>query len=141
MGGFGPLTYALVGSATGTYGTIHVNANGSYVYTLRSPYTNPTANDGVQTISGLESFIYSVTDSLGNTVQGTITIDVIDDVPVAVDDGILATTEEKVTGLTSGRLRTLTGDDTFGADGQGSAGESRLRLATRAARCRSSPAT
>ena len=53
-GGFGTLTYALVSggnaATAGTFGTIQVNANGTYVYTLTSavrhqpgqPTTAPT---------------------------------------------------------------------------------------------------
>ena len=37
-GGFGALTYALASPATGTYGTIQINANGTYTYTLTRPY-------------------------------------------------------------------------------------------------------
>jgi T1SS-143 domain-containing protein len=89
-GGSGTLTYALVGSPTGTYGTIQINANGSYVYTLRAPHDNATVDDGVQTISGLENFNYSVTDSLGNTTTGTITVSMIDDVPSVAISAALA---------------------------------------------------
>ena len=49
-GGFGTNTYALVSSATGLYGTIQINSNGSYVYTLTKPFdTSPDANDGANT--------------------------------------------------------------------------------------------
>ena len=45
-GGFGTLTYALVSggnaATAGTFGTIQVNADGSYVYTLTSPLHEPT---------------------------------------------------------------------------------------------------
>ena len=41
-GGFGTLTYALVSggnaATAGTFGTIQVNPNGSYTYTLTSPF-------------------------------------------------------------------------------------------------------
>ena len=49
-GGFGTLTYALVSggnaATAGTFGTIQVNTNGSYVYTLTSPFD--TTPDGQQ---------------------------------------------------------------------------------------------
>ena len=49
-GGIGTKTYALVGSATGLYGTIQINSNGSYVYTPTKPFdTTPDANDGANT--------------------------------------------------------------------------------------------
>ena len=58
-GGFGTLTYALVSggnaATAGTFGTIQVNADGSYVYTLTSPFdTTPDANNGADTVSGGE---------------------------------------------------------------------------------------
>ena len=37
-------------NVTGSYGLLHVDANGSYTYTLTSPYdTSPDANDGANT--------------------------------------------------------------------------------------------
>ena len=53
-GGFGTLTYALVSggnaATAGTFGTIQVNADGSYVYTLTSPLTEADANNGTDTV-------------------------------------------------------------------------------------------
>ena len=54
-GGFGTLTYALVtggnAATAGTYGTIQVNADGSYIYTLTTPFdTSPDANNGANTV-------------------------------------------------------------------------------------------
>ena len=62
-GGFGTLTYALVSggnaATAGTFGTIQVNADGSYVYTLTSPFdTSPDANNGANT-EAAESFTYT----------------------------------------------------------------------------------
>src|SRR5690606_21026785 len=54
-GGVGALTYTAQ-TIVGTYGTIQIASDGSYIYTLTDNYLNGTANDGVQTISGLESF-------------------------------------------------------------------------------------
>ena len=83
-GGFGTLTYALVSggnaATAGTFGTIQVNADGSYVYTLTSPFTEPTANNGADTVNAAESFTYRVTDANGNTATGTININIVDDV-------------------------------------------------------------
>ncbi|WP_286935184.1 Ig-like domain-containing protein, partial [Pseudomonas sp. UBA6554] len=46
-GGVGALTYSLVGDATGQYGQLHLNADGSYTYTLTSPANSPIhTNDG-----------------------------------------------------------------------------------------------
>ncbi|ART81669.1 hypothetical protein CBP31_02675 [Oceanisphaera profunda] len=85
-GGSGTLTYSLVSSTEGTYGQIQLNADGSYTYTLTSPVTSTTGNDGANTELGKETFTYTVTDANGNSQQGTISIDIVDDVPEAVDD-------------------------------------------------------
>ena len=91
-GGFGTLTYALVSggnaATAGTYGTIQIHSDGSYVYTLTKPFdTSPDANNGTNT-EVAESFTYKVTDANGNTATGTITVNIIDDVPTAhVDSG------------------------------------------------------
>ena len=53
-GGTAPLTYALVSggnaATAGTFGTIQVNADGSYIYTLTKPFdTSPDADNGANT--------------------------------------------------------------------------------------------
>ncbi|QXH50162.1 retention module-containing protein [Pseudomonas fakonensis] len=79
-GGIGGLTYSLVGSATGAYGQIQVKADGSYTYTLTSaPKTPGGADDGANTLN--DHFTYKATDALGNSVTGSITINIVDDVP------------------------------------------------------------
>ncbi|WP_428689167.1 Ig-like domain-containing protein, partial [Rhodococcus rhodochrous] len=84
-GATGAITYTLVGSATGAYGQIHLNADGTYTYTLTSPAsTTPHANDGANTLT--ETFTYHATDSLGNVVTSNIVVNIVDDVPKAVDD-------------------------------------------------------
>ena len=71
-------------SVTGTHGLFQLNANGTYTYTLTSPVTElPAANNGTDTVNGVESFIYTAHDANNNTVTGTITINVTDDVPTA----------------------------------------------------------
>ena len=67
-------------ATAGTFGTIQVNADGSYVYTLTKPFTEPTANNGADTVNAAESFTYRVTDANGNTATGTININIVDDV-------------------------------------------------------------
>ena len=97
-GGTGPYTYELVGPAAGSYGTIHINSDGSYVYTLTKPYdTNPDANNGMNTEENKESFTYKVTDGNGNTAQGTITVDIVDDIPKATPQEYSIDVEAPVT--------------------------------------------
>ncbi|WP_207393842.1 Ig-like domain-containing protein, partial [Legionella santicrucis] len=84
-GGVGDLTYSLAdgsSTASGNYGLLHLNANGSYTYTLTHPYTTtPAADNGADTAS--ESFTYRVTDANGNTTTGTLNVTIVDDVPTA----------------------------------------------------------
>ncbi|MDR8389490.1 VCBS domain-containing protein, partial [Pseudomonas sp. JL2] len=59
-GAIGAVTFALVGNATGAYGQLLLNPDGSYTYTLTSPATTaPSANDGPNVLS--ESFTYQAT--------------------------------------------------------------------------------
>ncbi|PQP06635.1 type I secretion target [Pseudomonas frederiksbergensis] len=108
-GGTGAITYALVGSATGTYGQILLNPDGSYTYTLTSaPTTTPHANDGPNTLS--ESFTYQATDSVGNSVTSTIVINIVDDVPTAHCDSVSVVEGATVSG-------NVLHNDVLGADG------------------------
>ncbi|AZD06986.1 T1SS secreted agglutinin RTX [Pseudomonas chlororaphis] len=108
-GGSGALTYTLVGSATGTYGQILLNPDGTYRYTLTSaPKTSPDANDGPNVLS--ESFTYKATDAVGNTTTSTLQINIVDDVPTAHPDVVMA---DKGTTLSGNVL----GNDIGGADG------------------------
>ncbi|ATE76348.1 retention module-containing protein [Pseudomonas frederiksbergensis] len=108
------ITYSLVGSANGTYGQILLNPDGSYTYTLTSPpATTPHANDGPNTLS--ESFTYQANDSLGNSVTGTIVINIVDDVPTAHADVVSVAEGGTVSG-------NVLGNDVLGADGPASGG-------------------
>ena len=113
-GGTAPLTYALVSggnaATAGTFGTIQVNADGSYVYTLTKPFhTSPDADNGANT-EVAESFQYRVTDAAGNSATGTITVNIVDDVPTAQVDVNAAESGQTVTG-------NVETNDTAGADG------------------------
>ncbi|MHC8321728.1 retention module-containing protein [Pseudomonas sp. GB2N2] len=113
-GAVGTVTYALVGNDHGTYGQILINADGTYTYTLTSPAgTSPQANDGANTVT--ESFTYSATDNVGNTVTSTIVINIVDDVPTAHPE--LASVAEG--GIISGNVLT---NDVVGADGPAAGG-------------------
>jgi T1SS-143 domain-containing protein len=111
-GGSSPFTYELVGSATGTYGTIQINSDGTYIYTLRDPYTSA---DGTapSTEENKDSFTYKVTDGNGNTSTATINISIVDDIPVA-DGADDSTTFNHDDFVASADLNV-----TFGADGLG----------------------
>ncbi|WP_313805025.1 Ig-like domain-containing protein [Sphingobium sp.] len=108
----GAVSYTLTDPATGSHGQIQLNSNGSYTYTLTSPVDGPTANDGVQTVTGVEVFHYQAVDGSGNIANGTITIDVVDDTPKAVDDAVQTVAEDGAD--ISGNVLT---NDTPGADG------------------------
>ncbi|MFP3676411.1 retention module-containing protein [Pseudomonas sp. SIMBA_041] len=110
-GAVGAITYTLVSSATGNYGQIQLNSNGTYTYTLTSPATTtPHANDGANTLT--ESFTYQATDSLGNSTTSTIVVSIVDDVPKAVNDTNSATATENALTLTGNVLT----NDIQGAD-------------------------
>lgn len=113
-GGTGTYTFAINGSATGNYGTLQLNPNGTYTYTLTKPYdTSPDSDNAAQTEQNKESFSYTATDGDGNTVTGTIYVDIVDDVPVAVNDASREVAEDNLAGI-SGNVM---GNDKEGADG------------------------
>jgi VCBS repeat-containing protein len=126
-GGFGALSYSLVGSAVGAYGTIQINSNGTYVYTLTKPYdTSPDADNSTNTEQNRDSFTYRATDANGNSVTSTIVVDIVDDVPTAsneasqnVAEGATVTgTLDFVKGADGATVTHLNGTAlAFGADG------------------------
>src|SRR5690554_3725570 len=93
------------------YGTFTIDKDGNYSYTL----TDSTAGDNVT-----DSFTYTSQDGDGNTVTNTVTITIVDDVPVAVADEN-SITEDATPNPVTGNVLTgeSTGDqaDTQGADG------------------------
>ena len=97
-------------ATAGLFGTIQVNSDGSYVYTLTKPFdTSPDADNGANT-EVAESFQYRVTDDAGNSTTGTITVNIVDDVPTAQVDVNAAESGQTVTG-------NVETNDTAGADG------------------------
>ncbi|MEW7867117.1 type I secretion C-terminal target domain-containing protein, partial [Aeromonas diversa] len=111
-GGTGPYTYSLLSSGSGGFGTLLLNPDGSYTYTLESPYdTNPAINDGNNVEENRDSFTYQVMDANGNTATGTLYIDIVDDVPQfnSVMDAVLSSHTHVAF---DGRY-----DANFGADG------------------------
>ncbi|MDB4828351.1 Ig-like domain-containing protein, partial [Candidatus Pelagibacter sp.] len=114
-------TYANGSSVTGDYGTLTIGADGSYTYAAN------TANELDDGDIGTDIFTYTVSDgSLTDTATLTITVEGINDAPVAQDDygfinenstltvsnGDNATTDTTTTNLVSKTLTTgsTTGD-------------------------------
>ncbi|MBR1155264.1 VCBS domain-containing protein [Bradyrhizobium sp. JYMT SZCCT0428] len=76
-----------VGNAvTGTYGSVVINSNGSYTYTLNNADTDTQAI--AQGVSVIDTFNYTVTDQFGATSATTlkITITGTNDAPIAIAD-------------------------------------------------------
>ncbi|MCJ8285857.1 Ig-like domain-containing protein [Halomonas sp.] len=94
----------------GNYGEIDIRADGSFTYTLTKP-----VNSSDNPVDDAESFVYTVTDSHGNSATGTITVDVIDDVPQAVNDTPAAL--QSGTSLTTTAGNGMLANDVQGADG------------------------
>jgi VCBS repeat-containing protein len=119
-------TYANGSSVTGDYGTLTIGADGSYTYAANS------ANELDDGDIGTDIFTYTVSDgSLTDTATLTITIEGINDAPVAQDDygfinenstltvsnGDNATTDTTTTNLVSKILTTgSTTGDLYGTD-------------------------
>ncbi|MDX1809732.1 MAG: DUF5801 repeats-in-toxin domain-containing protein, partial [Sulfurospirillaceae bacterium] len=78
----GDVTYAFTAGTNGigTYGTMTLNPDGTYSYTLTSPM-NSGAVQGTNIVNNAETFSYTATDAGGNTANGTITVDIKDDIP------------------------------------------------------------
>ncbi|WP_028629719.1 retention module-containing protein [Metapseudomonas resinovorans] len=119
-GGNGPYSFSLgVGAGTGQYGQLVVNSNGSYTYTLISaPKVNPDNNGN--NLQFTETFTFTVTDANGNTGIGTLTIDIIDDVPsisVRGLEGLDLQVDETTLGATDSTSFAGAFSSVFGADG------------------------
>ncbi|MHA6317985.1 DUF5801 repeats-in-toxin domain-containing protein [Altererythrobacter sp. CAU 1778] len=118
------LTYQIVGSSTGQYGTITLDPlTGAYTYDLTSPVDGDDplvaqgGDNGANTVTGEESFSYRVVDNNGNEIgTGTIQVSIVDDVPVASDQATV-TVAEDAPGTIGGNVMTDGTPDTQGADG------------------------
>lgn len=73
----------------GTYGSVTINADGSYTYTLNNGAANVQALADGETV--YDTFTYRMEDADGDNDTATLTIKVMgtNDAPVAVDDGVL----------------------------------------------------
>jgi len=93
-------------STQGTYGTMSMDAQGHWVYTLAGPIADAQGDEQ-------DVFTYTVTDSDGTQRSATITVSIVDDVPTANPDTNTVSEGAVVTGnvLTDGTA------DVLGADG------------------------
>ena len=104
---------------TTTYGLFKLNANGTYTYTLTKPFdTNPDNNNGVTTVNAAETISYTATDG-ANNVTGTITVNIIDDVPTANadEDFIASGASGPVTGNVLDATEDTVAEDANATDG------------------------
>ena len=89
----------------------------SYTYQLTNPVTSsPASNDGGNTEAQGDVFTLTTSDGDVSSAPATITIAIVDDVPVAVGDGAQAVVED---GLLSVNGNVLS-NDSYGADLPGS---------------------
>ncbi|PBB82008.1 hypothetical protein CK218_03715 [Mesorhizobium sp. WSM3879] len=116
------ITYTPI-SQTTAHGVFVLTASGAWTYTLTSPFDSG-AVQGANTLTGAESFTYTAKDANGNTVTGTVGINVVDDVPAFTlvndgnGDGIVS-----LSALNPATTSTYTGQFAewqYGADGFGS---------------------
>ncbi|MCZ6811630.1 MAG: Ig-like domain-containing protein, partial [Planctomycetota bacterium] len=85
----------------GTFGTLQVNSDGSYTYTLTTTSLDHSSQ-GTAIDGQTDVFTYTVTDGVGNTNTSTITISIIDDVPsvevtVANESAVVLATQDAET--------------------------------------------
>lgn len=108
------VTAAAAGVVTGRYGTLTLNADGSYTYVIDN--TNAAVDALLPASTPLQDvFTYTVNDGVGGTASTTLTIQIkgADDAPVAADD--YNTAKESL--LTDGSA--YSGSDTVGAKATG----------------------
>ncbi|MFY0730246.1 retention module-containing protein, partial [Pseudomonas sp. NFX15] len=107
----GPIT---AGTFTGTYGTLVLNANGTYTYTLNTSDADFKALHGGG--NGTETFTYTITDSDGDTSTANLVLQVHNnDDPVSLDvsGGQLTVYEKNLTYGSEPDAPALTQNGTF----------------------------
>ena len=79
-------TVAISGSPTGSFGTVALNPDGTYTYTLNN--ANPTVQQLAPGETLAETYTYVLTDRAGDTASATLTITITgtEDLPAAVND-------------------------------------------------------
>ncbi|MDH2348678.1 VCBS domain-containing protein, partial [Bradyrhizobium sp. SSUT77] len=81
----------------GTYGTLHLNANGTYTYTLNNAQANVQALAEGQTVTDVFSYTNSDNHGGSSSANLTITINGTNDGPVAVADAANGTENQTLT--------------------------------------------
>ncbi|WP_030131910.1 retention module-containing protein [Pseudomonas sp. QTF5] len=105
------------GTFNGTYGTLVLNANGTYTYTLNTSDADFKALNGGG--NATESFVYTLTDSDGDTSTATLVLNIHNnDDPVTLDGlnvngGELTVYEKNLSDGTSPNTPALTQSGTF----------------------------
>ncbi|HFO0133951.1 TPA: DUF5801 repeats-in-toxin domain-containing protein [Pseudomonas aeruginosa] len=97
-------------------GTLTINANGTYSYTLTG------RTEDVDGVDEVDTFTYIARDQYGNTVINTVTITIIDDVPsVTLTGNALGEVQVDETSMGTSASADFSGAFThhFGADGDG----------------------
>lgn len=84
-------------SIAGTYGSVVINPDGSYVYTLDN--TKPATNALVDGQHADEVYTYTITDDHGATATATLTIGITgtDEAPVAHDNSVTGPENHEIT--------------------------------------------
>ncbi|MGZ9724314.1 VCBS domain-containing protein [Rhizobium miluonense] len=93
----------------GSYGTLSIDADGKYSYTLTTA--------GVHAGGEQETFTYTVTDAHGNTTTSTLSFTIADDAPVVGDVDLVSISEHALVSANSTTVSGSLGITTFGADG------------------------
>ncbi|MCJ8328470.1 MAG: VCBS domain-containing protein, partial [Lentisphaeria bacterium] len=105
------LSVTSTGTFTGDYGTLSVNSDGSYSYSLDNTNTLVNALDAGENLS--DTFTYTITDgAISDTAQVKIIINGVNDSPVAVGDSSSVTElKDTTTGNTATGTATLIAND------------------------------
>lgn len=106
---------AVTADYSGAHGTLHVDSDGSFTYTLTSNLL--VAGAGTNTVPDAEIFNIQIHDKDGNTATDTIKVNVIDDVPSAFNPQDQSLLNSPAVSVITGSLD-IAGHT--GADGYGS---------------------
>ncbi len=93
---------SVTGNTNGTYGSVTVNADGTFTYTQDQPVVTPTT----------DSFTYDISDGAGGTATGTVNVTILppNNAPDAVDDTATVLEGGTITELDGGVASVLAND-------------------------------